>query len=230
MRQALAEARHVLGRAPRIGRREQVELFRQGRTDAKSGVAYVDEENRLRAPYLEVLAQNTNAQIVSSWNECNGRMFKIRRTLEKGRASRSINLRRLEELFGQREEELSIVRSLRRDGDETASDYLVEKRVRHREALARESYDREEETIRAEIRRIELSVIGALEDYRDASDIGMMHEEMIRREYLRRLAIYIHGASRYIKVDAAMVNDSALSDEARKSHIEEFGDYDFSLE
>lgn len=229
-RAALADARRSLTQAPRIPWRERSRLLRQGRADAKSGVAYVDEGDGLRAPFLETLAQDANADITASWNECNGLMFRIRSSMEEARARRTVCLRNLEELFGQREQKLASVRGMRRDGDESVSDYLANKRMQRREELARDAFDKQEDALRAEIRRIEVNVVSDLERYRDAADIGMIHEEIIRREYLRRLAIYVHGASRYIKVTPEMVNDAALSDEARLRHIREFGEYDFSLE
>ena len=228
-RSVLVEARRTLCSPPQLTTKERRELLRQGRGDAKRRLTYVSEEGELVSPFNEMMIQEANSQIAAVWLKCDGIMFDLRVFLEHERTRRETLYGRLTELYGERDAVLSAIRNATFDGDAGASDYLVSKRKAKRERDARARFDEEEATLRKSIRGIAVSMAAAAEDYRDAEDIGTTHEGIVRQEYLRKLSIYLYGASRYVRVAPEMVNDGSLSNGPRRRHDERFAGYDPDL-
>ncbi len=222
VRDDLRDARRVLCDPAGLSFFERMNLWWHGVRDARKGMAYIDETGKFRSVFIEKLERDCNAKIIAEWQECDGRMIDVESCLRQELRRRDLLSNRLTMILGKREEALDRVRSQVHAGDACASEYLAQKRQRRREDEAVSGFDVEQERIANEISSLDIRILPLLQDYRNAEDIARIHELAIRNDYLRRVAVYAYGASRYVKVTPAMIDDSSLTSAPAEKHEELF--------
>lgn len=220
----LTEMRHALSAPKGLGAFERYHLWRRGRKDARRRSVQVTGNGTLSSPFLDQLASQANINIIEEWNRCNAIAFDLRTQLEQTDIRRQTLLDERDQLENKRELELAHVRERQHVGDTVVSEYLVTKRQERREAPVLQKYQDEHDRITRELEQLEMSTIPIREQMRNVHNIAQLHEQAHRNHYLWKMAAYAYGASRYVHISPAMINDAALSTHPAEDHLNLFGE------
>lgn len=201
-----------------VSAKDRRELYRRGRTDAQHGRVAVNEFEELSSPFCEQLVQSANQRIMLEWHKCNKRSYAA--LLGVNRADMTIDdiNRRMVEATTAKDEGLDAVHAQSHSGDAIVSEYLKNRRTRHREKPVLDRFNATMAALESEKHDELAKRIAYAHDISRFEEEATSREMFVRTDYLWRLSVYAYGAASYMKISPDMINDSALSDGPREEH------------
>lgn len=205
-----------------LGAPTRAHLWLRGYLDALRGRVLISGDGYVTSSFCQRLVQDADLRINAEWQECNGAMFSLRPSLENAIRECDEVMRCIDQLSERKAKRMNDA-VIDRRGDDAVSEHLACKRRSRRIAFIENEFAATEGRLRRDLARAQAVISSILAEYQDARDISETHERLVRLDYVARLSCYSRGASRRVIIEAAQINDAALTVQPREENDELFG-------